>query len=135
LLVKGDAASAEAEAAESAKELEAIPTSRADALATRARALLALSRNDEALASSTEAFALLAELRTVDDGAMRIPLAHSGPLLACDPVARARALLAEPAQKIRGRAEKLAPSLAKKFLECVPEVSRLMWLASTYDVA
>jgi tetratricopeptide (TPR) repeat protein len=135
LLVKGDAASAETEAAESAKELEAIPTSRADALATRARALLALKRNDEALASSTEAFGLLAEFRTVDDGAVRIRLAHSEALLACDQVERARALLAESAQRIRERAQKLDPSLAKKFLECVPEVSRLMWLASTYDVA
>jgi tetratricopeptide (TPR) repeat protein len=135
LLVKGDAAGAEAEAAEAAKELAAIPTSRADALATRARPLLALKRNEEALACSTEAFNLLADLRTVDDGEMRIRLAHSEALLACDRVERGRALLAESVQKIRARASKLDPTLAKKFLERVPEVSRLMWLASTYDVA
>jgi tetratricopeptide (TPR) repeat protein len=135
LLVKGDAANAEAEAAEAGKELAAIPTSRADALACRARALLALKRNDEALAASSEAFALLAELRTVDDGAMRIRLAHSEALLACDQIERGRALISESVQKIRERARKLDAGLAKKFLENVPEVSRLMWLAQTYDLA
>jgi len=134
LLVKGDAAGAEKEAAEAAKELAAIPTSRADALATRARALLALHRNDEALALSTEAFALLSELHTVDDGEMRIRLAHAEALVACDQTERGRALLAESVEKIRARAKKLDPDLAKKFLGRVPEVSRLMWLASAYDV-
>jgi hypothetical protein len=135
LLAKGDAASAEVEAAEAAKELAAIPTSRADALATRARALLALKRNDEGLALSTEAFTLLAELHTVDDGEMRIRLAHCEALLACNQIERGRAVLAESVQKVRTRANKLDAGLAKKFLERVPEASRLMWLASAYDVA
>jgi len=135
LLVKGDAAASEVEAAEAAKELSVIPTSRADALACRARALLALKRNEEALAASTEAFGLLADLRTVDDGAMRIRLAHSEALLASDQIERGRALIAESVQKIRERTRKLDAGLAKKFVECVPEVSRLMWLASAYDIA
>jgi tetratricopeptide (TPR) repeat protein len=135
MLVKGDAAAAEVLAAEAAKELVAIPTSRADAIATRARALLALKRNDEALALSTEAFGLLSELHTVDDGEMRIRLAHAEALLACDRIERGRALLAESVEKIRARATRLDAELAKKFVERVPEVARLMWLASTYDVA
>jgi tetratricopeptide (TPR) repeat protein len=134
LLTKGDAAGAEAEAAEAAKELAAIPTSRADALATRARALLALKRNDEALACSTEAFELLSSLRTVDDGEMRIRLAHAEALLACDRIERGRAVLADTVEKVRARAKRLTPDLAKSFVERVPEVSRIMWLATTYDV-
>ncbi len=135
LLVKGDAAGAEAEAAAAAKELAAIPTSRADALATRARALLVLERNDEALALSTEAFDLLSELQTVDDGEMRIRLAHVEALLACHQIERGRALLGEAIQKVRARAKRLDAELAKNFFERVPEVSRLMWLASTYGIA
>ena len=65
---------------------------------------------------------------------MRIRLAHSEALLACDQVERGRALLAESVEKIRARAKKLDRPLAKNFLERVPEILRLVWLASTYDV-
>ena len=135
LLAKGDAAGAEAEARAASSELAAIPTSRADAIAARARALLALGRKDEALAASTEAFALLSELGTVDDGETRIRLARVEALLAADQTERARAILAETVEKLERRAHKLGDAqLRRSFLARVPENARVFWLARTYDV-
>ncbi len=135
LLEKGDFTAAEAEADAAAKELEAIATSRVDALATRARALVALGRKQEALAASTEAFGVLADLGAVDDGEMRVRLAHVEALLANAQVERARAVLVESVERLEQRANKLVAELRCSFRERVPENARILQLAREHDAA
>jgi tetratricopeptide (TPR) repeat protein len=125
---RGDYETAESEAREAIDALASIQTSRADALAALARALLALDRKSEALEASTAAYAVLAELGSVDDGDVRIRLAHIEALFATDKTESARALLAETADKLLARANKLN-ALRASFLERVPENARVMTLA------
>jgi len=135
LLAKGDFVDAANEAEAAAKELEAIATSRVDALAARARALVALGRKEDALAASTEAFGVLADLGTVDDGDMRIRLAHVEALLANAEIERARDVLVESVRRLEQRANKLGAELRRSFRERVPENARIMELARQHDVA
>ncbi len=132
LIARGDFADAEREAAIAVETLASIPTSRADALATRARALVALDRNFEALAASTEAWAILQELGSVDDGDVRIRLAHVEALQSTGETDAARALLAETKDKLAARASKLTnASLRESFLARVPENARIFVLAES----
>ncbi len=136
LLGRGDAAAAEVDAAASAQILVSIATSRADALGTRARALLELGRNDEALVASTEAFGVLSSLGSVDDGDVRIRLAHVEALLANGRTSEGSALLAETAERLSMRTRKLDDAhLRQCFLERVPENVRLMSLARELGIS
>ena len=130
-LARGDFASAEIEASTAIDALAAIPTSRADALAARARARIALGNPRGALADSAEAFAVLTEIGSVDDGDVRIRAAHAEALFANGEHDRARALVRETFAKLTARAEKLDPALRASFLTRVPENARIAWLAQS----
>ncbi len=131
LLARGDAAAAEIEAGAAADALSAIATSRSDALGTRARALLALGRLDEALACSTEAYKVLTDVGSVDDGDVRTRLAHVEALLATNRAEEGQKLLKDTVERLEARARNLRdPELCKLFLERVPENARIMALRS-----
>jgi tetratricopeptide (TPR) repeat protein len=129
LLARGDAAASEVEAAAAAEALTAIATSRADALGTRARALLILGRPEEALACSSEAYGVLTDVGSVDDGDVRTRLAHIEALLATHRTAEGRTILRATVERLELRAMNLRdPELRKLFLERVPENARVMAL-------
>jgi tetratricopeptide (TPR) repeat protein len=130
MLARGDVAAAEVEAASAADALVAIATSRADALGTRARALLILGRAEEALVCSSEAYAVLVDVGSVDDGDVRTRLAHIESLLATHHEREGRAILRDTVARLETRAKNLRePELRKLFLERVPENVRVMELA------
>ncbi|HEY1960541.1 MAG TPA: protein kinase [Polyangiaceae bacterium] len=129
-LLRGDFPAAERDASVAAEALGPIPTSRADALGIRARALLALRRTQEAFGVASEAFAILTEAGSVDDGDVRVRLAWIEALLASGAHEEGRAVLAATQAKLDERARRLDdPELRAFFLERVPENARVMALA------
>ena len=132
LVLQNEFAAAEAECFVAIAALASIQTSRADALAARSRALIGLGRSFEALAASTEAFAILTELGSVDDGDVRVRLAHIEALFATGDESAARSLLIDTKEKLVARANKLNDAdLRAFFLERVPENARVMSLVQT----
>jgi tetratricopeptide (TPR) repeat protein len=133
LLARGDALGAEVEARAAADVLESIPTSRADALGTRARALLALGQTDAALACAKQAHGILVELGSVDDGDVRTRLAYIEALLAAGHEPEAAALLVETREKLETRARNLRDEgLRTLFLSQVPENARVAALCKQH---
>ncbi len=129
-LLRGEPADAERAAARATAALEPLPTTRADALATHARARVALGRADEALELATAAHAVLAEHGTLDDGEMRVRLAWIEALIASGDAPRAREALHEATAILGERARKLGDDgLRASLLARVPENARVMSLA------
>jgi tetratricopeptide (TPR) repeat protein len=117
---EGDYATAEALAADGADTLTVAPPLRAGAIASRARALLALGRTDEALALAREALAIVeAGMNDMFDSLVR--LVHAEALEASGDREGARAAIGEARRLLLEAADRIAdPTLRKSFLERVP---------------
>ncbi len=126
----GDHAGAEREAAAASEVLVGNPPGRALALATVARARVALGRAEAAVAPAREAYAILESLGGMDEGEMLVRLALAESLAATGRADEARAVLAVALARLDDLAGKLPDALRAMYLERVPENAALRRLAA-----
>jgi tetratricopeptide (TPR) repeat protein len=97
------------------------------AVATRARALTALGRHEEALASSTEALSLGDELGTIEEGDAVVRLAHVEALAALGRDAAAAQARDQAKKQLISRANRISdPNRRQRFLRDIPDHARTM---------
>jgi hypothetical protein len=118
-LAMGDAAAAEREASAAHDWLAAHPPSRAIALATLSRARLA--RGADALAPAREAFAILEQLGTLDEGEMLVRRALADALAAAGRTDESRAVVLVANARLDHLASRLDADLAIHFERDVPD--------------
>jgi hypothetical protein len=129
-LVSADPAAAAASARTAVELSESAPPQRAYALAVEARALVALGRGSDALASATEAARLLESTGGIDEGEAMVRLALAEASLSMGDVAGARAAIQEAQARLAERAGQIAAEpLRRSFLERVAEHRRTFELA------
>jgi tetratricopeptide (TPR) repeat protein len=126
----GDHSRAEYYARTAAETLADVPAARPFALALLARALLAQSRQSEALRSAREAYGQLERLGVVDDGEATIRLALAECLIAAGDMLAAHEVLDKAATRILASAEAIDdPAVRESFLARIPDNRRILELA------
>jgi tetratricopeptide (TPR) repeat protein len=126
LLARGDAAAAEAEAAQACAMLDPAPQARALALATLARARLARGGAAEALEAAEQGMAILDAGGALKEGESLVRLAHADALDACGRAADAAAARAAGRARVLARAEAIREPGRKEQFVAVAENARLL---------
>jgi tetratricopeptide (TPR) repeat protein len=129
-LRRGRAHEAEAEAATAVARLELSPGLRAWATAERARALVALGRAGEAVATARQAMASLVELGSMLQGESSPPLALAEALAAAGQLEPARAAARDAVLRLRARAARLPRAEWQPSFLARPENARILALAT-----
>ncbi len=133
-LLRGEHVLAEAEAEAAAAVLEISPSLRAHALATLARAQLALDRPASALETAREAMALLTTLGGIEEGETLVRLVLAEARHASGDRDAATCDIAEAVARLRTRAEQITDDhWRKSFLERVPDNARTLALAARWQ--
>jgi tetratricopeptide (TPR) repeat protein len=128
LLEVGDAQKA-LEAAEAAvRVLELVPPLRIQALSTRARAELALGRLADALATMTEAYELLEEIRSTGDGEAMVRLVYAEVLAEHGRLDEAGRVIEKARDRLLARADAMPADVKETFLTRVTEHARTLEL-------
>jgi eukaryotic-like serine/threonine-protein kinase len=126
-LLSGDAALAEREAAAAAVLLAVAPSHRPAAIAAQARALLALGRDAEALATAREAAAALEAAGGLPEGESLVRLVLVEALGRAGDEAGRAAALAVARERLLARAARIAePGERETFLHAVPDNARTL---------
>ncbi len=135
LAMVGNFDSAERQLVTALDSLTTLRPLRTYALAGLGRVRLALGRKPEALAASTEAIGLLAELGTIPEGEAVVRLGHAEALRNTGDVTGARAAIRDARSRLLARAEKIAHAeLRQSFLASVPSNARTLELARELGV-
>jgi tetratricopeptide (TPR) repeat protein len=119
----------EAATTESEKPIHAI------CLAAWSNALRALGRVEDALARSKEAYAILGELGSLEDGESKVALAHVEALLAAGRAEEARAVAVTARKRVLETASRISvPAWRESFLTRIAENVRLQELGRTSNL-
>jgi tetratricopeptide (TPR) repeat protein len=135
LLAGGDAVGAEVEARTVAESAASPAPLRAGALAAMAEAIRAQGRAGEALIAATEAAALLASVKSLEDFEALVGIAHAQSLEACGEHEAARGAVSEAWSRLSARAARLTGPTRARFLGAVPDNARCWELARRWGVA
>jgi tetratricopeptide (TPR) repeat protein len=129
----GDAERAEREADQAAEMLAVTPPARAGALASRARALLALARVDEAHACADEAMKVLEAFGGIEEFESSVWLAAAEAARASGDRPAAERIIARARDRLLARATAIAEAdWRKSFLTRVPDNARILSLCGAW---